>query len=735
MALIGKIREKSGLLLIVVGVAMLAFIMGGWDSMFGGYEDKLGIGTVYGEKIDQGVFSAEVQRMIAQDQQQAMQSQREYTPRDQQMSADRAWNNLVDQAVLQKEFEALGIQCSENELNAYLYGRDGFDLLPDIAASFKDSVTGQFNARMLEQRIDQMENSKDPQEAQNWQNNKLQIIEGRKQEKYYQLLNSGVYVTKLEAKEEFRAKNEKKNIAFVMKRFIDMPDDEVKVTDEMVRDYYDEHKSEKRYEQKATREVKYFDIPIRPSSSDSSKFNTMLTEVKNGFETTKNDSTYVLTNSEIRFFTSTHQATFKSENDPLAKKGLTYPAYMDTLFKTAEVGQVVGPYNERGKTRLAKVLDFNTKLCKVRHLLIGAPKGDEAKMAAAQKKADSLLQLINKDNFEEYILTNTDDRASIEKLGVYEDFLDYEMVAPFSKFAKEEPIGKIGTVRTDFGIHIIEVLDRKEVKYPVLAIIEKTLKPSNETTTKLSDEAYDVLYSFDEKISRKKVVKDKVMLFDSLASKNGYFARPLTIMDERPSVQGFKTSFAEDRILKMAFSENAQEGDLCSSPIQDQDRYVIAILTAIRPEGEPRFEDVEERMRYEVIKDEKAKKFEKMMANSKSLDALARKLELNVEKTEILFSNPQIQKAGYEPEIVGAIYSGLKDGQISVPLKGQQGMFVIQVLKTEKAGKPANYKADRDQLTTTGKSRMQSMSQKALREKAEVIDNRRLGALGIRRDL
>jgi peptidyl-prolyl cis-trans isomerase D len=74
------------------------------------------------------------------------------------------------------------------------------------------------------------------------------------------------------------------------------------------------------------------------------------------------------------------------------EKGLTYPVFMDTVFKTATIGQIVGPYSDQGKMRMAKVLDFNTKVCKVRHILISAPKGDEAKMKSAQTKADSLMK-------------------------------------------------------------------------------------------------------------------------------------------------------------------------------------------------------------------------------------------------------------------------------------------------------------------------------------------------------
>lgn len=740
MALIGKIRDKSGLLLIVVGIAMLAFILGGWDSMFGGYKDELGIGTVYGEKIDPAAFDKEVQLTVQQDQQQAQQNQQPYTEEQQQASIDRAWNSIVEKTILQREFDALGIDCSENEMRAYLFGRDGFTLLPNIASAYTDSITGKFNPALLEKRINEMENSSKPEEVQSWLDNKKQIMDGRKQEKYNQLLGQGVYVTKLEAKHEYVAQKEIKSISFVMKRYSEIQDTEVKVTDEMVRKYYEEHKNEKKYESvTGGRDVKYFDIAVAPSRKDTMEFNKMMDNLKKGFQACKNikeDSVFVLANSDIKFFTSSAQATFRSENEPNVKSGLTYPAYMDTTFKMAAVGQIVGPYFDKGKMRLVKIIDFNTSVNKVRHILIPAPKGDAAKMKAAQTKADSIMKFLNKDNFAENVTKFSSDQASVPKGGVYENLMRGDgYVAPFLDYAVTAPVGKIGSVETEFGIHIMEVMERKFVKYPILELIEKTLEPSSDTETSKSDEAYNLLYSFDAKISRKKELKDKIQLFDSLASKNGYFARPLTISDDNPRVTGFATSFAEDRILKLAYDENAAEGDLCSSPIKDGNKYVIAMLTSIREKGVKDFEDVEETMRYEVIKEQKAMRFIKMMTGVKSLDALSRKVNAEIMKAEINFASPQIQGAGYEPEVVGSIFSGLKNGAKTIPLKGQQGVYVVQLIKTTKAPATNNYDEEKQQMLSSMRSQLPGGARNAMRKIADVRDNRRFNQLGIRREL
>jgi len=733
MALIGKIREKSGLLVIIIGLALLAFIMGDWQSMFGGSGETLGLGTVAGEKIDPLKYDNAVKAMQQQDYQQYQQQGREYTQRDQKVSEDKAWTMLVEGMVLSTEFEKLGLDVSEKEFEAYLYGTDGFTLMPNIAQSFPDSVTGQFNPRLLEKFIDEMESTTDVEKKNQWITNKTNIREQRKMEKYFQLLAQGAYVTKLEAEEEYKAQKEVKNISFVVRRYAEIADEKIKVSDDEVKKYYDEHKSEKKYESTAGRDVKIFDITVQPSKSDSAEFNGTMDKLKKQFSTTKNDSLFVLSNSEVKFYYSSHMATFRPEGDPKARQGLTYPLYMDTVFKAASVGQIVGPYNDKGRIRLAKVIDFNTKVLKVRHILLNAPKGDAAKIASAQKMADSLMKSLTKDNFEEYVLKYSEDGGSKQKGGVYEDFMDYEMVPEFSQFATDKPIGTIGSVKTEFGIHIIEVLDRKEVKYPVLAMIEKTLVPSQETEEMAEEKAYNVLYAFDEKISDKEDIKSKIDLFDTLAQREGYFVRPVRILDENPVAQGFVTPYAEDKILKLAYDANSEVGDLCSAPIKDQGRYIIAIVSSIREKGVPKFEDVEKEMRLAVIKEKKAKIFIQQMINEKSLDAMATKGSTTVMQGQVTFASPQIQGAGFEPTVVGSLFSGLKDGQRTIPLQGETGVYVVRIDKTVKAPATANFDSEKQQMLAAYKGNLSNDAKRALLKTAEPKDNRRFNQLGIRR--
>ena len=239
MALIGKIREKSTLLVIVIGIALLAFILGDWERITGVMEDLYGYGTVYVEKIDYKAYEEASQKFEEQDRTQFGKQQREYTQKDQEASLDKAWNYVVETNLFAREYEALGINVGDAEFEAYLYGTDGFAVLPELAQGFTDSVTGLFNAKLLQKRIEEMESSTDANVQKQWEDSKKYYTDRRKQEKYFSLLGQGVYVTKLEAEEEYFAQKEVKNISYVVRRYSEISDEDVKISDADVKKYYE----------------------------------------------------------------------------------------------------------------------------------------------------------------------------------------------------------------------------------------------------------------------------------------------------------------------------------------------------------------------------------------------------------------------------------------------------------------------------------------------------------------
>lgn len=736
MALIGKIREKSALIVIFIGLALLAFILSDWQSIVGSTGSQE-MGLVAGEAVDTDRYNEILQQVMQQDQQQAQQSGREYGIREQRQSEQRAWQTLVEETVLQKEFEALGIDVSEKELEAYLYGENGFSVMPDLAQNFADPATGQFKPELLQKRIEEMESSDDANVVAQWETTKKNIRDQRKNEKYFQLLSMGAYVTRLEAKEEYFAQKQVKNISYVARMYSEIPDDQIKVTDSELKAFYEEHKEEKKYEVTAGRDIKYFDILIQPSKKDSTEFAKITAKIKADFAKAINDSTFMVANTENPN-ARMNRASFpyRMEGDPEAKNDMVYPAYMDTVFKASSIGQVVGPYNYRGKTYISKIKGFNNQFLTARHILISANKADTVGALKAKKQADSILTILNKDNFEEMVTKFSQDQGSAQKGGKYTDFLKDEFVPEFSDFCINNPVGKIGVVQSQFGYHIIEVLGKRDAKVPVLTVIEKTLKPSSETEMTTSDLAYSILGKYDTKISSKSEPQEKIALFDTLAKKDGYFVRPaIKISDENPMIYGFETTFTEDKLFKLAYDKNSEVGTMVSAPIKDKGRYVIAIVSSIREKGVPKFEDVMESMRAELIKEKKAKRFTNQLINAKTLEAAAKTGNTEVRTGEVTFGNPNIPNGGYEPSVVGSLFfKKMKDGTKTLPLKGEQGVYVIRINKTINPPAVANYDAEKMQLLSGARGRMQNEAKQALIKKAEVQDNRKFNQLGIMRD-
>jgi peptidyl-prolyl cis-trans isomerase D len=735
MALIGKIREKSTLLVIIIGIALFAFIMGDWEKITGGSKDETGYGTVYGEMLDYKEYEEASLKFQEQDKTQFAQQQREYTQKDQDASADKAWNYVVETTIFEKEYEALGIEVSDGEFDSYLYGRDGFTVMPELQQGFTDSITGLFNAKLLEKRIGEMESSDDVKVQKQWEDSKKYYTDKRKQEKYFALLGQGIYVTKLEAEEEYLAQKEIKSISYVVRRYSEISDDDIKISDADLKKYYEEHKNDKKYENKtASREVRYFDVVINPSRQDSMKFGKVMNELKKGFISSTNDSLYVLKNSDMKFYSSSKIATAVPEDNEKAQKLQSYPKYLDTVFKTATVGQIVGPYDSKGGVVISKVIGFTPTRLKSRHILLATNQSKDKKLIdQKQKMADSLVKLITKDNFAEFVTKFSEDKGSVPTGGLIDNFIEADMVPEFATFCATKPIGYIGSVKSDFGIHIIEVLERDATTFPLLASVQKTFKASQETIDRKDSEVYSLLYELESKMSKKTEVKGKVELFDTIAIKAGYMVRPLSILDESPKLYGFTTPLAEDKILKLAFSDESLAGDLSSAPIKDKDRYIIAMVSSIREKGVPTFEDAEVLMKRDMIEERKAQRFTNQLLKDKSLPAMAKRANTQVMKGEVTFANPQITGAGYEAEIIGALFSGLKDGQKTLPLKGKIGVYVVRIDKTTKAPTAANYNAERDQLLGAIKGNLQGQILTALKEKAEVMDNRRFLKAGIRR--
>lgn len=734
MALIGKIREKSWLLVAVVGIAMLAFVLGDLGSLGGGsQEDVYGIGTINGEKVDEdqyNTFLNNARNNIFQNKiQQNPNEQPVFTEADAKNAAQQAWTTSLIVKLMEKEYKNIGLVVDDYELENVLYGQNGY-LPSSLSEQFLDSVTGEFAPDQLRMALDQLQNSDDPQNVQQYNGVIDYIRQERLEQKYFALLNAGVHATTLEAKTEYYAKKTVKNVSYVYERFIKVPEDAVaEPTDKEVKEFYDKNKNAEKYKQKANRKIAYFDVPVVASSDDSLRAFDFLTTLKESFVTAKNDSAFVMRYSDVKYYANDSTQMAKPDDAMSMTQGPTYPSSISAEIKNANIGDVVGPYRGAQGVTMSKILGFETEeTATVRHILLNATTPED--VAAAQAKADSIIKVIRANgNFEDMVREFSQDPGSVENGGKYENFPQGMMVPEFNDFSFQKPIGSLGWVKTSYGIHIVEVLGREKTKYPIFANVVKGVETTKMTNDAMNSMVSNYIYDLDDKFSGKSI-DEKIEIFENYAAENGYNVRKAVIQDESPSVSGFG-DVAEGRVLRLAYDPNVKAGDISSSPILDRERLVVAMVTEVVKEGVPTFDIVKDQMTAEVKKQKQADYLIDKMVGQTDLEALAREMDAQYETEGITFSASNVA-VGNEPKLIGAAFAGLKDGETSVPVKGTNGVFVLRVDETTPAEETTDYSAEMEQIKNQNVSTVQSQFQTALMQSAKVIDNRKLRSFGIR---
>lgn len=717
MITIGKIREKSGLLIIVIGGALLLFILGEAVRSMGGFGRTIPPrGEVYGESLDEVKLNEFTELFVNNAQRSAFNEGREYTDQDQTQAEDAAYNEVLRVTLLGKEFESVGISVNDAEIDAYIFGTDGAAQSASIARFFPNAEGG-FDDQAFKDFLDQAEQGVvDPESGFNYKEfyeNEIrgQVRNEREADKYVALLQYGTYVTTFEAEQEFIAENQVLSISYVLKNF-DLTD--VELTDEQFEAFYNEFKDHPRYKQKEAREYTYAVVEIVASKEDKELAKKELALKKVEFQNTQNDSTYVLTVSENKFFNrKTPYGIATTEGAPNS-----YPESVDKEMQAAAVGQVVGPYNNGTRVEMSKVLGFQgERQSWVRHILISA--NDEASFARAQLRADSITGVIQKNNnFAEMVTKFSEDPGSVPNGGEYKWFPEGQMVPEFNDYSFNEPFNILGTVKTTYGIHIIEVLGRRDARKPYLAVVSREVLPSEETIINAEMEARDLWSAVDEKPTD----------FDTIAVKMKYVVQPGTVFLENPSIYGI-TPAAQSQILSFLFKPSTSVLSV-NDPVRDGSRFLVVQLISMIEEGAPELEYAKKVMDVDAKKKYLGEQFSKEM-NSKDLQGLADKMESLVQNADVIFKQGTIGAGGAEPKLVGGLFSGLKIGEITFPIIGSQGVYVARLDKSAMRMETEDFTKQKETMMLALRQNVSSKAFLSLMKFADHKDNRsrlRVGA-------
>lgn len=724
MATLERIRQRSGFLLIVIGLAMLAFILtdlfSSGNSMFRG--DINIVGEVNGVEIDVREFT---QRM---DQRQTLlqrQNPQQFSGISRTVLADQMWREFQEEVLLESNYDNLGLAVNNEELFRRITSN------PQVRsqAGFQDQVTGQFSPAAVRNYISQIKQNvnNDPQAAaayEQWINFENGTREDALRNKYLYAVRKGIYMPTSLAQADYKRRNELTTLQYIGLEFNSIADSTISVEESDLKRYYSEHKSE--YTSEESKSIAFVSFNVEASQGDR---NALKDELKSylseqvintrgkvdtlpSFYNTENDSTYAVGRSDLPV-----------QGSYFTKEELGEP--LDSILMEKEVGYIHGPYEENSTYVLAKISDIINKpdSVKARHILIsyqGAANGQSQATRAPQEAkvlADSLLAIVKEDStqFGAIAQANSDDPGSGAKGGALGWFKPGAMVPEFNDFCFYKEKGTIGMAYSQFGIHIIHIQDQMGANKAIkLTKIARVIEASDATR----DSIYDLASNFAAKAN-------DTTDFATSAINNGYNPRPaaeITPMQE--SILGIGNN---REIVRWMYNEETELGDIQLFN-QDNNAFVVVQVTGAAPEGIAPLEDVKDDVRDAVIAEKKAaqltKRMEEAMAANGEIEAVAGALSLSVKNQGMNFATSNLQGYGSEPVVIGRA-SSLEIGQTAGPIVGDRGVYLIKVSARNPAAELQSYESEQIRIETNIANEAPTKVLESLKNSAKVVDNRR----------
>ncbi|HEY0670369.1 MAG TPA: SurA N-terminal domain-containing protein [Sphingobacteriaceae bacterium] len=691
------LRNRAGVILIgAIGLAIVAFLVGDVATSGGPLleQNRNVVGEVAGETISIDEFNTRVEQNTNNIKQQMGQGEL-----NAQMSAyviENSWNQAISEILMAKEFKRLGMEISKNELNDMITGKNPH---PQLVQAFGNPETGTIDRTQLNAFLANVD-TQDPSSPgrQQWGAFLLSLRQDRLAQKYNNLVKNSLYVTSLEAREDYNQRNKLASFKYVSLPYSSINDSQVKLTDEDYKEYYNENKFRFKNAEE-TRSFEFVVFDAKPSAADSSEMKARIEKLAGEFRASKNDSLFVSINSDTKA--------------PLSyvKKGQLDPA-LDSLVFSASEGSLVGPVFSNGSYKMAKVLDvrMSPDSVKASHILINpATEGGNDK---AKAKADSIAGLIrNGASFAELAAKFGTD-GSKDKGGDLGTFARGAMIPAFEEAVFNGTPGDLKVLTTQFGVHVIKIVSHKgSSKVVKAAVVDKALGSSSRT----QQEAYSKATSF---LSQ----ADNAKEFDEQAVKlklNKQLAENVTAT--QATVNGLENP---REVIRWAFQ--ADEGDISEKVFEANDKFIVAKLTDIREEGLLPLDKIKKQIEPMVRNKVKAKmlteKIEK--AKASNIEQLAQKLGSRVVPVQnIVFANPILPGASQENKVVGAVF-GSSPGKLSKPIEGEQGVYVFVLDRITNPAPLTNVFKQKEQLTQGLVQRAPGEAFRVLKEKAEVKDNR-----------
>ncbi|MEP5830866.1 MAG: peptidylprolyl isomerase [Maribacter dokdonensis] len=701
MAVLENIRKRTTVLILIIGLALFAFVISGvfTSSNFGG--DKVGssVAEINGEDISIDEFRQEVE----------VASNRIGPTASNMQVVNQVWENKIRKTILGEQFEDLGIGIEQDQIVDFLR-TTGYAQNPQ----FQDQ-NGQFDANMFKQTVADWKVN-NPAQYEAWLQTEAEIVQLAKEQTYFNMVKAGVGATLKEGELDYKLANEKMDIKYVRVPYTSIPDSTITVTKSEIADYVSKHKEE--YKQDPARDLQYVFFQEKPSEADETAIKEEITKllddtIEYNTQTDRNDTIRGFRNTkDVAAFLDRYSDT-KFDTIFKAKKNL--PSSVADTLMSLNIGQIYGPYKDGDSYKISKMIARKPNgSVKASHILLayeGATRANpEVKRTKeeAEAKAKELLREAKKSGVVFSTLArDNSDGPSAPNGGDLGYFQRGVMVPAFNDFAFGNSEGSIGMVETDFGFHVIKIDDKEDVVQ--IATVSREIVASEETINTL----------FTNATKFEMETTDDESAFSTLAKESNYVVRPVNkikALDE--NLPGLPN---QRNIVQWAFNGDTEVGDIKRFNINNG--YAVVQLTGSYAEGVMSAEDASVLVLPKIRKERKAAKI--IAANKgKDMSAIASDNGVSVSNASALtVKSPTIPGAGSEPVVVGTAY-GMAEGATSGLIEGNTGIFKIEIVKKTEAPKLDNYSVYANALKTGAAARVNTAVYNALKEGAEIEDKR-----------
>ncbi len=715
MALIGKIRQQKWLLVGTLAGALILFIgMLMFDNpnqnFFGGSQTT--IGEIEGQKVDYREFSG-MHEML-------------YSNSGSDGFSDRAylWNYYVDEAIVKKEAECIGLGVSKSELLELQFSDDDSKLSPLISSRYRSQTTQQLDRQQLSQlkdivtnnKIDQMiaDNQLVPDFKYRWAHQEKEIIKDRLQKKMTSMVEKGMYTPTWMAEVIDLEQTQQVDFLYVQVPFDEIDTKSITLSDDDYKNYFEENKAQFKQTEE-TRKLEFVAFDVKATAQDSADIRKSVTDLIPGFKTAENDTVFVENN-------------LGTIDGAYVKKSELSAVIADSVFNMP-IGEVYGPYIDGSAYKIVKMLGKKIvpDSVKARHILRRAT--DQATLVAAQNTIDSLKTLIESGagRFDSLAVKFSED-GSASKGGDLGVFGPGRMVKPFNDvcFYKAE-IGKVYSVISEFGVHLIEVTQRYGGQNGVsVAYVSKDIVPSQATQDAVREQALQLQEENKNLESLRKAATAKGLTTETTP--------PLKVNDY---VVGQLTPGQGSReMVRWAFGNDQNVGDVDAGDVSPQvysfqnqgefyvNKYVVAGLKSIIPAGTPSWKDVKEEIEPMVINLKKGE-IVKQQAQGKDLASIAGTYSVQVDTaTAVSFASAFLPKVGMtEPKVVATAFK-LDLNKTSEAIVGNTGIFIVMPTNKTPGAVTGNTAQIRQQSQVMARGSVRNSLIQTLRDKADIEDNR-----------